>query len=182
MKLCLVCSSSGHFTQMHFLEGLWGEHDRFWVTFPQKATKALLRRERRYWVYFPTHRNLFGAVSVLVRERPDAVLIIGAGVGVPFIYVGRVPGITTVYVESLTRVRGLSLSGKLVYSFVDHLRTSSALCSICSPAFLSLYVLFLDHFPRGAVYPDGVILEEFDIPHIQEGIPDLIIVNTRDLL
>ncbi len=128
MKLCLVCSSGGHFMQMRSLEGLWREHERFWVTFPQKDTKALLKGERLYWAYFPTNRNLknfirnlFLAVKILARERPDAVVSTGAAVGVPFIYVGRVLGITTVYVESLTRVRGLSLSGELVYPFVDHL-------------------------------------------------------------
>ncbi len=114
--------------QMQFLRKLWEGYDRFWVTFPKKDAKALLGSERRYWAYFPTNRNLknffrnlFLAIRVLVKERPDAVLTTGAAVGVPFIYVGRMLGITTVYVESLTRVKELSLSGKLVYPFVDHL-------------------------------------------------------------
>ena len=127
MKLCLVCSSGGHFIQTQFLKGVWEECERSWVTFLTGDTQSLLSNEKRYWAYFPTNRNLknffknlFLAVKVLLKEHPEAIITTGAAVGVPFIYVGKVLGITTIYVESLTRVRDLSFSGKLVYPFVNH--------------------------------------------------------------
>ena len=128
MKLCLVCSSGGHFMQMQSLKSVWEGRDRFWVTFPTGDTRSLLGDERKYWAYFPTNRNLKNflrnlllALRVLLKERPEAIVTTGAAVAVPFVYVGRILGITTVYVESLTRVRELSLSGRLVYPFADHL-------------------------------------------------------------
>jgi len=114
--------------QMRSLMEFWRRHDRFWITFPKSDTETLLAGEKRYWAHFPTNRNLknffrnlFLAATVLVRERPELILTTGAAVGIPFVYVGKVLGITTVYVESLTRVEDLSLSGKLVYPFVDSL-------------------------------------------------------------
>jgi len=125
MKLCLVCSSGGHFLELHSLDTLWQAHDHFWVTFPGKDTEFFLGKRRVYWAYHPTNRsitnlirNLFLAVKVIGKEKPDAVISTGAGVAVPFLYVGRLFGAKTVYIESLTRVHTLSLSGRLVYPIV----------------------------------------------------------------
>jgi UDP-N-acetylglucosamine:LPS N-acetylglucosamine transferase len=49
------------------------------------------------------------------RRRPTAILSTGAALAVPFFIVGRLHGIRTVYVESLTRTQSLSLSGRMVY-------------------------------------------------------------------
>jgi len=51
----------------------------------------------------------------LVRElRPRAVLTTGAGVAVPFAWVARLYGARVVYVESMTRIEGPSLSMRLI--------------------------------------------------------------------
>ena len=126
-KVCLVCSSGGHFMGLKCLREIWLDFDRFWVTFPSLQTEIGLKGEKVYWAYSPTNRNalnffknLFLAAKILVAERPSVIVTTGAGVGVPFIYMGRLMGIKTVYLESLTRVKDLSLSGKLVYPFVDY--------------------------------------------------------------
>jgi len=126
MKLCLVCSSGGHFFQLRSLNALWHRHDRFWVTFSSQDTSSLLGDEKVFWAYQPTNRNIknlikntFLAVKILRAERPDAIISTGAGVAVPFLYMGRLMGVKTIYIESLTRVNDLSLSGKLVYPIVD---------------------------------------------------------------
>ena len=36
------------------------------------------------------------------------------GVAVPFAWVGRLLGVPTIYVESVTRIEGLSLSGRMI--------------------------------------------------------------------
>lgn len=126
MKLCLVCSSGGHFFQLRSLNDLWQRHERFWVTFSSQDTKSLLNDEQVYWAYQPTNRNIKNLVKntllafkILRTEKPDAIISTGAGVAVPFLYMGRLLGIRTIYIESLTRVNGLSLSGKLVYPVVN---------------------------------------------------------------
>lgn len=126
MKICLVCSSGGHFFQMYMLKEVWQGFEHFWVTFAKADTRSLLKDERVYWAYFPTNRNLknlirnlFLAIKILKRERPDVIISTGAGVSVPFLYAGKILGKKTIYLESLTRIKELSLSGRLVYPLVD---------------------------------------------------------------
>ena len=56
------------------------------------------------------------AWGVLRRERPDVVISLGAEIAIPFIYVGRLMGIKTMYIESWCRVENLSRTGRLVYN------------------------------------------------------------------
>jgi UDP-N-acetylglucosamine:LPS N-acetylglucosamine transferase len=128
MKLCLVCSSGGHFLQLYSLKDVWEGYERFWVTFQGNDTEFFLSREKVYNAYCPTNRhiknlvrNSFMAMKILLKEKPDVIISTGAGVAVPFLYAGRVLGIKTIYVESMTRVESLSVTGKLVYPVVHHL-------------------------------------------------------------
>ena len=122
MKYCLVCSSGGHFLQLYALRNLWEDHEQFWVTFPGNDTRFILKNVKKYWAFHPTNRhirnlikNFFLAFNLLRKEKPDIIISTGAGVTVPFFYIGKLLGIKTVYIESLARVEKLSLTGKLVY-------------------------------------------------------------------
>ena len=119
--LLLVCSSGGHLMQLHQLRPAWEPFTRTWVTFDKSDARSLLREERVLHAYGPTNRNIPNlvrnlrlAVRVLRRERPSAILTTGAGVAVPFAWVGRLLGIPTIYVESVTRIDGLSLSARMI--------------------------------------------------------------------
>lgn len=127
VKICLVCSSGGHFLQLYSLKEFWEHYDRLWVTLPGPDTEFFLSRERKYFAHRPTARNLINAIRnilfairVLRRERPDIIVSTGAGVAVPFIFVGRLFGTRTIYIESISRVNSLSLSGRLVYHVVNY--------------------------------------------------------------
>ncbi len=126
MKICLVCSSGGHFYELYCLREAWEQLDHFWVTFKSQDTCDVLSTEKNYFAYSPTNRslknlirNLFLAWQILSKERPQVVLSTGAGVCVPFFMIARLRGIKTVYVESLARINELSLTGRLVYRFTD---------------------------------------------------------------
>jgi len=126
MKVALVCSSGGHLFELYALQSFWREHKHFWVTFPGADTQCILSEEQMYLAHCPTNRNLVNLVrnlllafKILRWEKPDVIISTGAGIGMPFIYVGRLLGIKTIYVELITRVNDLSLTGKLVYFVVD---------------------------------------------------------------
>jgi beta-1,4-N-acetylglucosaminyltransferase len=117
----IVCSSGGHLLQMHSLREAWEPYARVWVTFDKSDARSLLREERVVHAYGPTNRNIPNllrnirlAWTVLRRERPSAILTTGAGVAVPFAWVGKLLRIPTVYVESVTRIEGLSLSARMI--------------------------------------------------------------------
>lgn len=127
MKLCLVASSGGHLMELLFLREAWEPHERFWVTFPTGDAKTLLEKEKTVWAHHPTNRNVINlarnawlAWRLLRRERPDVIVSTGAGVAVPFIWAGCLLRIPTVFIESLTFTVRRSLSGRLVYPWVQH--------------------------------------------------------------
>jgi UDP-N-acetylglucosamine:LPS N-acetylglucosamine transferase len=119
--LAIVCSSGGHLLQMLELREAWEPFERVWVTFDKSDARSLLRGERVLHAYGPTNRNIPNlirnlrlAARVMRVEHPSAILTTGAGVAVPFAWIGKAHGIPTIYVESLTRIDGLSLSGRLI--------------------------------------------------------------------
>jgi beta-1,4-N-acetylglucosaminyltransferase len=122
MRVLLVCSPGGHLQQMLALEPSWRGTEKSWVTLRSADVDYLLRDERVTFGRGPTNRSLRALLAnlglawrTLRRERPDAILSTGAALAVPFFLVGRLLGIRTVYVESVTRTEGVSLTGRLVY-------------------------------------------------------------------
>lgn len=108
------------------LRQFWSACEHLWVTFDTPDAASLLAGERVEYAVHPTNRNVLNmlrnacrAWTLLRRERPDAVVSTGAGVAVPFLLVAKLLGIHTVYVESITRIEELSLSGRMVRPFVD---------------------------------------------------------------
>jgi len=127
-KLALIASSGGHLFQLSSLKEFWGEKEHFWVSFKTQDAIYLLKDEKVYWAHFPTNRNiknliknLFMAIKIIRKEKPDAIMSTGAGIAVPFLLIGKLFGKKTLYLESITRNEELSLSGRLVYPFVDKL-------------------------------------------------------------
>jgi len=117
----LVCSPGGHLFQMLALAPACRDRERVWATCPATDVERLLAEEDVVYAHGPTHRSLKMAVKNLpvawraVRaHEPDAIVSTGAALAVPFFLVGRLLGKRLIYVESVTRVNGLSLSGKLV--------------------------------------------------------------------
>ena len=54
------------------------------------------------------------AARLLRRLRPRVIVTTGAGVAVPFCWIGRLRGARVVYVESLSRITSPSLSYRLI--------------------------------------------------------------------
>ena len=119
--MLLVCSSGGHLLQLCALRDSWAGFSRAWVTFDKSDARSLLSGERVFYAYGPTNRsikNLFRNIGVAFRVlrtvRPKVIVTTGAGVAVPFAWVGRLLGTRVVYVESLTRIEGPSLSYRMI--------------------------------------------------------------------
>ena len=112
---------------MFCLKEFWQDKDHFWVSFPTQDAKYMLRNEENvYWAAHPTvrnvpnlMRNLALAPYILRKEKPDMIVTTGSGVAAPFIWWAKAFGIRTVFVESITRITELSLTGRMVYPFVD---------------------------------------------------------------
>lgn len=126
MRICIVSSSGGHLLQLYVLKQWWQKYDHFWVTFKKEDAVSLLKDEKVYWAYFPTNRNIknlvrnmFIAWKILKREKPDIIISAGAGVAVPFFYLGKLFGCKLIYMEVFDRIDSPTLTGRLVYPFTD---------------------------------------------------------------
>jgi beta-1,4-N-acetylglucosaminyltransferase len=120
-RAMLVCSPGGHLQQMLALEPAWKGFDVVWATLPGSDVEYLLDGRQVCLGHGPTNRsfrkllrNLGFAWRTVRASRPDVILSTGAGLALPMFLVGRLHGARLVYVESLTRTRGLSLTGRLV--------------------------------------------------------------------
>jgi UDP-N-acetylglucosamine:LPS N-acetylglucosamine transferase len=124
----LVCSSGGHLLQLVALRDSWADFSRAWVTFDKSDARSLLSDERVFYAYGPTNRsiknlirNVGVALRVLRTVRPKVIVTTGAGVAVPFAWVGRLLGTRVVYVESLTRIEAPSLSYRMIAPVAERL-------------------------------------------------------------
>jgi beta-1,4-N-acetylglucosaminyltransferase len=121
VDVLLVCSSGGHLLQLNALASAWSSHSRAWVSFDKPDVRALLADEDVVFAFGPTNRSIANllrnarlAVKVLRARRPAVIVTTGAGVAVPFAWVGRLVGARVVYIESVTRFDSISLSCRLV--------------------------------------------------------------------
>jgi UDP-N-acetylglucosamine:LPS N-acetylglucosamine transferase len=111
---------------MKALQAACEGYEQTWVTLPAPDSDYLLRDEHKILAHGPTNRSLRALLSnlrlawrVVRRRRPDAILSTGAALAVPFFLIGKLHGARLIYVESLTRIERLSLTGRLVYPLAD---------------------------------------------------------------
>ena len=126
IKLCLVCSSGGHLSQIMNLKPWWENYNRFWVTFQKEDAISLLQNEKVYYAFHPTNRNIknllkntFLSLYIISKERPNLVFSTGAGLAVPFFYISKLFGGKLIYLEVYDRIDSPTITGKLVYPIVN---------------------------------------------------------------
>jgi beta-1,4-N-acetylglucosaminyltransferase len=116
-KICIVSSCGGHLTEVRLLKPVYDSYEHFYVI----NEKIKLHSDMEGRTYFIRHSerdllffvNLWEAVRILKKERPNLILSTGAGLAVPFALVGKVLGIPTIFIED--RVTQPSLTGRIVY-------------------------------------------------------------------
>lgn len=124
--ILMVCSSGGHLSQLLELRPWWESRTRTWVSFDKPDVVSRLAGERVIWGHHPTTRNipnllrnLVLSVRTVVSERPDVIVSDGAGLAVPFFWVGRLFGARTVFLEVYDRIDSATMTGKLVEPVTD---------------------------------------------------------------
>ena len=147
----LVANNGGHLLQLCSLMNVWEKYESFWVTGNKPDASSLLGNEKIYYGYTPTDRNIvnlfrniFLAVKIIFKEKPDVIVSTGAALAVPFCYVGKIFGCKVIYLESFAKINTPTLSGKMVYPI--------------SNLFLIQWESMRKHYPKakyaGTVYDD----------------------------
>jgi UDP-N-acetylglucosamine:LPS N-acetylglucosamine transferase len=127
IKIGLISSRGGHLYQTLRLRPFWKKYKRFWVTDQGQDTDYYLKNEKIYFGFFPDSRNIinavkniFLAIKILGREKPNVLISTGAGVALPFFIIGKfVFKSKLIFIEPYDFVKYPSLTGRIVYNFVD---------------------------------------------------------------
>jgi len=121
-KALLVASTGGHLAQLvRIAQTLDVDDDSVWVTFRTPQSESLLAGRRVVYVPYVRPRDWRGAFragravsAILRRESFDLVVSTGAAPAVPAMLVAAVQGVRRMYIESVSRVNGPSLSGRII--------------------------------------------------------------------
>lgn len=126
LRICLVASGGGHLSTLLALSESWKEHKTFFIT-TQAIVKSKLANFGNTYVVGECNRQqplrvvqvLLSCVKTILYERPDVVISTGAAPGCMACFLGKLIGAKVVWIDSLTNVEKLSLSGTLVRYIAD---------------------------------------------------------------
>jgi len=123
LKICLACSAGGHLMQLLQLEDLWKDYEYFYLTFKSGSFLSLTRKT--YYIKNPKRNPLLflltfiQSLAIFLIERPQVVITTGAGVAVPVSLISKFFRKKLIFIESFSRVKNPSPTGKLLYFFAD---------------------------------------------------------------
>ena len=113
-------------SQLLKLAESWQGHETFYVTTTEVLREKLSRFGTVYVVgecnrQYPARvvRVLLRCIKILFREKPDVVISTGAAAGCILCLLGKMLGAKVVWIDSITNVEGISLSGRMVRRIAD---------------------------------------------------------------
>lgn len=108
------------------LENAWNEYDTFCVTTSELVRAKLQKYGKVYVIGECNRQHLLRVVKVLLQcfkiilhERPDVVISTGAAGGCILCFIAKLVGAKVVWIDSITNVQRLSLSGRMVKDMAD---------------------------------------------------------------
>jgi len=126
LRICLVASAGGHISQLLRLAESWKGYDSFYVTTTQVVGEKLQQHGRVYVVGECNRQHPIRVVKVLLRcirtvcrEGPDVVISTGAAAGCIVCFLGKIVGAKVIWIDSITNVERISLSGRMVRYMAD---------------------------------------------------------------
>jgi len=136
MKICLECAEGGHLDELLSIMETFDDHEVFFVTTKAPTTVDLSKKYKVYYVrrQYETTSNrlliylrefllfwklLILSALILLKERPFIIVSTGGGSTIPLCYLGKIFGSKIIFIQSLTNIEDLSLTGKIIYPIAD---------------------------------------------------------------
>lgn len=122
LKYLFVASTGGHLAELVRLsKGLHASPDSLWITFDSPQSRSLLAGLRTAYVPYISQRDWRGTLfarrqvqGLLGKETFDQAISTGAAIAVSALPVAASCGIPSTYIESVSRVEGPSLAGRIL--------------------------------------------------------------------
>jgi UDP-N-acetylglucosamine:LPS N-acetylglucosamine transferase len=71
-------------------------------------------------VYITLLENMFEIIKIFMKEKPDIIFSTGSEIAIPAFYIGKfLFGAKLIFLESIARIKDISLTGKVVIPIVD---------------------------------------------------------------
>lgn len=121
-KFCLVCSGGGHLSEILQIKDNSNIKNFFFII------NSKINFKSKNKVYFVSHGirgiklffNLFEIFFIFIKEKPDFIISTGASVALPAFIIGKFFFKTKfIFIETLTRIKKPSISGRIMYKLSD---------------------------------------------------------------
>ncbi len=126
LRICLAASAGGHASQLLTLVESWNGYDAFCVTTTEVVREKLAKFGPVYVVgecnrQYPWRvvKVLLRCIGIVFKERPDVVMSTGAAAGCILCILGKMRGAKVIWIDSITNVERISLSGRMVRHVAD---------------------------------------------------------------
>jgi len=126
IKICIAASAGGHLSQLLKLAESWNGYEAFCVATSELVREKLQEYDRVYIVGECNRQHPLRVIKVLVRcirivfrERPQVVISTGAAAGCIECFLSKLIGAKIIWIDSITNVEKLSLSGRMVRYIAD---------------------------------------------------------------
>jgi len=144
MKICLVCASGGHLTEMLKISDAFKDKDVFLITYEEEflskysLCNSSYNINRVYFIknYVVSSINkkklvkllnyirqilvLFAEeILIFIREKPDIIISTGSGIAIPIFIFAKPFRRKLIFIESLCRIKNLSMTARIILPIVD---------------------------------------------------------------
>lgn len=126
IKVCLATSGGGHLSQLLKLAKSWQGHDCVYITTTDVVQDKLRKLGKVYLVGECNRQHpmkvagvFWRCLKVVLRERPHVLISTGAAAGCMACFLGKLRGAKVIWIDSITNVERISLSGRMVRYIAD---------------------------------------------------------------
>lgn len=128
-RVALIASGGGHWIELVRFARAVADHDCLFIStsaglrapFGEKPVVQISDGSRD--TIGSLVKSVLGLHACLHEFRPDVVISTGAAPGAVALFLGKVLGATTIWIESIANSEELSLSGRLARGFADVMLT-----------------------------------------------------------
>ena len=125
-KICLAPSGGGHLTELLKLSESWQGKEAFFVT-TVDFVKDNINGFGKVYVVGECNREyplrvlkvLIRCIKIVFKEKPAIVISTGAAAGCMICFLAKMLGSKIVWIDSITNVEKISLSGRMVKHISD---------------------------------------------------------------
>lgn len=75
------------------------------------------------WNFYKLFPAFFDDLKIILKESPDVIISTGAAPGLICLFVGKLLGKRTIWIDSIANVQHLSFSGRIASKFVSRIYT-----------------------------------------------------------